>query len=650
MSPATALLLVDVQNDYLAHAGLYPDRSSLIAAVGRLLALARARGWPVFHVQTRASPDGSNWMPHWHAQGRGLCIEGSAGAESPPEARPAPGETVLAKSHYSAFQNPELAPLLERSGVERLVVAGVHSHACIRASVTDAYAHGLNVVLPIEAIGSYDPEHGALALEWLDGRAARCLSLSQLEGEGAAGPERLVRAPLWQHRNPSDQSEVLFETPLMDRGEVFAAADLLAPKSLGWAAIPIAERAQRLRSWRDRLAADREGWIDALVRDVGKPRRDAEGELAYAFALLDHICDTLSDGEAEGGREIRYRPHGMVGLVTPWNNPFAIPISKIAPALGFGNVALWKPALPAAALSERLMRSLADADLGECVSLVSGDAAAGQAVVQAPGVGAISFTGSIAAGRQIIQRCGRLTRPLQAELGGNNAAIVLAADDIAPVARDLAGAMFSFAGQRCTAIRRVIVESGQFDAFAGALAAAVEDLRIGDPSDAATQVGPVISAGVRSRLLDRIGEALAAGARLVTGGDMPAHCAEAGCWLNPTVLTGLADDSPLLREEMFGPVVALTAARDLDDALDQHNRFEQGLLGAIYTQDEASQARFLDRAEAGLLLVNQARPAFSAAGPFVGWKASGYGLPEHGRWNRDVYTRVQAVYRRNGPV
>ena len=650
MSATTALLLVDVQNDYLAHPGLYPDRSSLSAAIGRLLALGRARGWPIFHVQTRAAADGSNWMPHWQAQGRGYCIEGSAGAEPPHEAQPAPGEIVLAKSHYSAFQNPELARLLALRSVGRLVVAGVHSHACIRASVTDAYARGLEVVLPLEAIGSYDPEHGALTLEWLEGRAARCMTLSQLAGEDAAGPELLVRASAWQHRNPSDRSDILFEVPLMDRGEVFAAAQALNGRASGWAATPMEERVRRLRSWCDRLAADREGWIDVLVRDVGKPRRDAEGELAYAFALLDHICDTLADSEPGGGREVRYRPHGMVGLVTPWNNPFAIPISKIAPALGFGNVALWKPALPAAALSDRLMRSLADADLAECVGLVTGDAAAGQAVVQAPGIGAVSFTGSIAAGRQIIQRCGRLARPLQAELGGNNAAIVLAVDDIEPIARDLAAAMFSFAGQRCTAIRRVIVEADIFDSFAAVLAAAVEDLRVGDPSDAATQVGPVISEPVRARLLERVGEALAAGARLVIGGDIPAHCAEAGCWLNPTVLTGLAEHSPILREEMFGPVVALTAARDLEDALGQHNRFEQGLLGAIYTQDEASQARFLDRAEAGLLLVNQARPAFSAAGPFVGWKASGYGLPEHGRWNRDVYTRAQAVYRRDAPA
>ena len=115
----------------------------------------------------------------------------------------------------------------------------------------------------------------------------------------------------------------------------------------------------------------------------------------------------------------------------------------------------------------------------------------------------------------------------------------------------------------------------------------------------------------------------------------------------PTLIAGLSPDSPLVREETFGPLTVLMTATDLDDALAQHNSVEQGLLGTIYTDDESSQAAFLARAQAGMLLVNHARPAFSAAGPFIGWKASGYGPPEHGRWNRDVYARVQAVYRQN---
>jgi acyl-CoA reductase-like NAD-dependent aldehyde dehydrogenase len=286
-----------------------------------------------------------------------------------------------------------------------------------------------------------------------------------------------------------------------------------------------------------------------------------------------------------------------------------------------------------------------ESGLGAQVAIVTGGVEAGRAVVESPSVDAISFTGSITVGRQIGRRCGQLMRPLQAELGGNNAAIVLPDADPETTAQDLATAMFSFAGQRCTAIRRVIFAGPGFETFADALRAAVEALQVGLSADPLTDVGPVISPAVRDALLSHVSGALQAGARLLTRTEIPNDLPANGCWVAPTVLADLPEDSPVLGEELFGPVVALVRARDLGEALTHHNRFQQGLLGAIYTQDGAAQARFLAEAEAGLLSVNRARPAFSATGPFVGWKASGYGMPEHGRWNRDFYTRVQAVYR-----
>jgi acyl-CoA reductase-like NAD-dependent aldehyde dehydrogenase len=190
----------------------------------------------------------------------------------------------------------------------------------------------------------------------------------------------------------------------------------------------------------------------------------------------------------------------------------------------------------------------------------------------------------------------------------------------------------------------VIVEQPILPAFTRALCAAVEALRVGDPASALTQVGPVISLGRRAYLLRALDQARRSGAKVLTGGAAPAHTLSRGAWLAPTVLGALAPDAPAMREELFGPVVALVGARDLGQALEIHNDVEQGLLGALFSKDAASQARFLAEADAGILVINQARPAFADAGPFVGWKASGHGPPEHGRWNRDFYTRVQAVY------
>jgi acyl-CoA reductase-like NAD-dependent aldehyde dehydrogenase len=643
VSSGTALLLVDVQNDFLARDGLEPAAPDLIASIAALIDLARRREWAVVHVRTSAAADGSNWMPHWRDQGRAPCIEGTPGCEAPAGADALPGEAVLTKRFFSAFDNPDLSPLLEDGEVATLIVAGVHAHACIRATVTDAYARGFQVLIASEAVGSYDPEHSALTLDWLDGRAGRRISLAELsDWQPSISTSDKSR---WELRNPSDWGVLLDKVPLGGRAEVASACASLTRIQPGWGATPIGERRARLQDWHGRLAARRDEWIALLGEDVGKPRRDAEGEISYGLALVERLCATLTDEEESGGRVVRYRPHGIVGLITPWNNPFAIPISKIAPALGFGNAALWKPALPATRLSHRLHASLAESGLGAQVAIVTGGVEAGRAVVESPSVDAISFTGSIAVGRQIARRCGQLMRPLQAELGGNNAAIVLPDADPASTAQDLATAMFSFAGQRCTAIRRVIFAGPGFEAFAQSLKASVETLRVGSPADPLTDVGPVISPSVRDALLAKVSSALQAGARPLTRSELPSDLSASGCWFAPTVLTDLPAESPVLSEELFGPVVALVHARDLDAALSLHNQVEQGLLGAIYTQDGAAQARFLAEAEAGLLSVNRARPAFSATGPFVGWKGSGYGMPEHGRWNRDFYTRVQAAYR-----
>lgn len=643
MSRGTALILVDVQQDFLAQPSLHPDAAALTAAIAELLALARESGWEIVHVRTQAEPGGSNWMPHWRRSGRAPCIAGSEGAEPPEALRAHAGEAVLAKAFYSAFDSPDLAPLLADAQVARVIVAGLHTHACVGATVLDAYARGFEVIVPVEAVASYDPDHAAAALGWLAERAARCVSLADLRGRGAgAGGGALAPWPL---RNPADWDEILDEVPLAGADEVERCAAALAGEQRAWAGTALERRRDRLLRWREALAARREEWVELLVSDVGKPRADAEGEIGYGLALVDHVSANLADEEEEEGRLLRYRPLGTVALITPWNNPFAIPIAKIAPAVGYGNCALWKPALPASRLSRRLHESLAEAGLDAVVGLVTGGAETGQAALGAPQIAVVSFTGSIAVGRQIAARCGRLFRPLQAELGGNNAAIVLADADLEAAADDLAAAMFSFAGQRCTAIRRIIVEAPAFEPFSEALRTAIGRLRIGMPADPATQMGPVISMSARDRLLAQVSSARAAGARPLIESKVPAGLTDRGCWMMPTVLAGLAEESPVAADELFGPVVALSAARDLEDALVQHNRHRQGLLGAIFTRSAASEAAFLAGAEAGLLSLGRARPPFAAAGPFAGWKQSSYGIPEHGRWNRDFYTRVQAVYR-----
>lgn len=624
MSGKTALLLVDCQEDYLARDGLQPARESLITSIAAALAAARAKGWSIVHVRTRVAADGSDAMPHRRAAPE--AIAGTPGGEPPDILREHPGEPVFFKRFFSAFDADGLESTLRDRGVDSVVLAGVHSHACVQATALDAYARGFKVVVAEDLVGSYDPAHGVQALEWLDGRAASVAPSAAVLG----------LAPLpWQHRNPCDWDEVLGEV------ELHAAADVAseARRLEGAKPLPLAERASRLRGWHERLSSASGDWIDALIRDLGKPRTDAEGEVAYGLGLLAHVVATLVDEEAGADRAVRYRPYGIAGLITPWNNPFAIPIAKLAPALGYGDAALWKPALPGSRVAALLRDSLAEAGLGDHVALVTGDAAAGQAVLRSADL--VSFTGSVAAGKTIVAQAGRRFLPVQAELGGSNAAIIDESADLDAAATDLAAAMFSFAGQRCTAIRRVIVLDSVFDAFAERLAQAVAALRVGDPGDQATQVGPVIA---RDRQQAFLAMARDSGGSVITGGGIPARPPSSGCWIEPTLLTGLPPGHPLLTREVFGPLAAIIRVPDLAGAIAAHNATGMGLLGALFSQDERAIAAFLASAQAGMLSINRARPAFAAEGPFTGWKESSYGPPEHGRWNRDFYARAQAVY------
>ena len=623
MSGQTALLLVDCQEDYFARDGLLPPRDALISSIADALDAARKQGWPVVHVRTRVAADGSDAMPH--RQSAPEAVAGTHGAKPPDELREQAGEPVLFKRFFSAFDADGLEAALRERSVKRLIIAGVHSHACIQASALDAYARGFEVLVAEDLVGSYDPAHGRQSLDWLAGRAASVGTSAAILGT-AGGP--------WQLRNPGDWDEVLGEVAVQPASAVAEAAERLARLKL----MPLAERVERLRALHERLAIGRDTFVEALIRDLGKPRADATGELAYGLGLLAHVAATLEDEEAGVGRRVAYRPYGIAGLVTPWNNPFAIPLAKLAPAIGYGNAALWKPALPGSRIAAMLKAALDDCGLGDRVALVTGDGATGQAVLNHADL--LSFTGSVAVGRLIVAEAGRRAIPVQAELGGSNAAIVDSTANLDAAAEDLATAMFSFAGQRCTAIRRVIVLPDVHDAFVDRLVDAVNALCVGDPSLAATQVGPVLGKDRQQAFV-----AMARGdGTLLAGGEIPAGMPAGGCWVAPTLMADLPSGHPLLAGEVFGPLAAIVRVPDLASAITAHNATDLGLLGALFSQDEAAKAQFLDEAKAGILSLNRARPAFAAEGPFTGWKASGYGPPEHGRWNRDFYTRAQAIY------
>lgn len=669
MTQGTALLLVDLQQDFLTRPGLIPDPESLCGRAAALLAGARRRGIPVVHVHTLVGADGAGQMPHWTRQNRRQCVEGTPGAEPPPGVAPLDHELVVRKRYFTAFADQQLDTWLRGRGVQRLIVAGAYLHACVRSTVLDAYERGYEVWVADDAVGTTEPVHAEITRDYLAARAASFRRtddiLAALDGErGRAvcaadaaavlpvavidgAPRARPAAPRLAHRNPCRTDELLAEVPLGSAEEVADAAHAAARAGRAWARERAAARADRLQRWATELDARRGAFAELIVREQGKPRRFADEEIGRAVAHARVAAELANDSaplRIAAGVSAAQRPLGVVGLVTPWNNPLAIPVGKIAPALAFGNTVVLKPAPQASATALAILDSLAAAGFPPgVVNAVLGDAEAARALCREPRVAAVSVTGSLVTGRVLAALCAASLKPFQAELGGNNAAIVLGDADLESDVPTLMRAAFGFAGQRCTAIRRFVVErpiAARFESLARRATEALVNGASGDPS---TEVGPLISIEKRDRVAAAIERAVAGGARLVTGGFVPPDLTH-GAWLAPTLLADIDPRDAVAQVETFGPLAVILTANDLDHALEVANGVEQGLVLSVHSRDEAQRARVLDAAQAGIVQLRPGPLAVHPRAPFLGWKASGVGPPEHGVWDAAFYTRAQAVY------
>jgi alpha-ketoglutaric semialdehyde dehydrogenase len=663
-----ALLLIDIQHDFLQREGLAPSPADLVLNTSRLLSAMRTSKVPVMHVHTIVRADGSDRMPHWKLQNIWACVEGTSGSHPPDELLPREDEPVVAKQFYSAFDAPELLPLLSDLDIDTIIVAGLYAHGCIRATVLDAYAKGYQVLVVSDCIASTETEHSALSRSWLESRAANYVSSDSLAEMLAYAPEQnqlanVTVAPmavinskpiisshhsLWRHHNPSSHEEILIQVANADTVTIAHAIDSVSQAQIKWKPSP-ESRQSLLETWATLLEKHRDELTAMVVLETGKPVMDAVEEINRAVSHIkstaQHLPDWLAWHSEHSSHRVHYCPVGTIALITPWNNPVAIPVGKIAPALAFGNGVIWKPALPTSRTSMTVLQHLLDAGLPESlIAVVYGDAKVAGNIIRHPGINAVSLTGSSRTGAEVAQLCGQHNKTLQAELGGNNAAIVMADTDIGTAAQALAKSAFSFAGQRCTATRRIIIDSAIYERFVASLLEAVKALNIGEPNDVSTQVGPLISAKQRISVIDVIEQAVKHhDCKLLCGGEIPKSF-EHGYWYLPTVLEAPDADCPIVQDETFGPILVIQPASDFNDAIELCNKVRQGLVASIYTNDTELQQRFLISAQAGMLRINPTDFAIHPDAPFSGWKASGHGPPEHGQWDREFYSRVQVVY------
>lgn len=453
--------------------------------------------------------------------------------------------------------------------------------------------------------------------------------------------------------------EVIGSVPRLAEEHAHTALAAARRGAAAWGGTGLLARGQILlqvaRLMRERSAP----LAETIVRENGKTLAEATGEVEksaqffeyYGGMARDPYGYLLADARPGARAEVRYEPVGTVLIVTPWNDPLLTPARKLAPALLAGNAVIFKPASETPLAALELTRIFLDAGLpAEAISTLTGRG--GEIVdplLESEGVSAVSFTGSTAVGLRLQAKLAGSNVRVQTEMGGKNAVVVMADADLGLAVDTVVAGAFGQSGQRCTATSRVLVASGIRDEFAARLADAVAALRVGSGMDAATQVGPLVSRSQRDSVLGFVERAERDGGVVRARGEVPSDLPGNGYYVAPTLVDGVAAESELWTEEVFGPVVALRGFDTLDEAIDAVNASAYGLSAAVFTESLGTAAAFTDRVDAGQVSVNLPTSGWDIHHPFGGFKDSGSGYKEQGTEVLNFYTRVKTVAVRTAP-
>ncbi|WAJ43360.1 aldehyde dehydrogenase [Mycobacterium sp. Aquia_216] len=417
-----------------------------------------------------------------------------------------------------------------------------------------------------------------------------------------------------------------------------------------WGAMSGAERAEVMRAMAAALQVRGKAIAALVSRENGMPRRLSLGAngffpsiaLSYYAGLAEHLGDEDLRPGVLSHVSVHREPIGVVAAVVPWNYPMGLAAMKIAPALAAGCSVVLKPppetALDAFAWAEAALQAGLPAGV---LNVIPGGREAGAALVAHPGVDKVAFTGSTAAGRAIGEICGRLLRPVTLELGGKSAAIISDDAELDAFVAALPDICLPNNGQTCHATTRILAPASRYAEIVDAVTDTVRTLQVGDPLDKTTQIGPLVSAAQRSRVLDYIENGKASGARLTTGGGVPAN-QSLGWFVEPTVFADVHNAMTVAREEIFGPVLCVLPYTDEDEAIAIANDSDYGLGGTVWTADPERGAALASRMRTGSVGINHY--ALDVLGPFGGVKASGLGR-ELGPEGLAPYIALKSVYR-----
>ena len=456
-------------------------------------------------------------------------------------------------------------------------------------------------------------------------------------------------------RNPADREDVVGTFPRSDAEDLEAAVTAARRAYRGWRLTPPPVRGEIILRAAQLLKERKEELARLMTREIGKVLKEARGAVQEAIDMGEYVAgmgrrpfgeaipSELPDKTCFTWRE----PIGIVGLITPWNFPVAIPSWKTFPALMGGNAIVFKPAEDTPLCANRFVEILLEAGVpAGVVNVVHGfGEEIGAAMVEHPGIRAISFTGSAEVGRSIASRCGRLLKRVSLELGGKNAIVVMDDADLELAVDGAVWGGFGTTGQRCTATSRVIVHEKQLVDFTDLLRQRAETLRVGDGLDEAVEVGPVINEKQLRRIHSYTEIGVAEHARLLTGGRVLSDGGHArGNFYAPTIFGEVTPSMRIAQEEIFGPTVVIMPVQSMDQALEYANSTDYGLSLAIYTKDVNRAFRAMHELESGIVYVNAPTIGAEIQTPFGGVKNTGNGHREAGTGALDEFTEWKSIF------
>jgi alpha-ketoglutaric semialdehyde dehydrogenase len=453
--------------------------------------------------------------------------------------------------------------------------------------------------------------------------------------------------------NPSDTNDIVGEYAQADASQTGAAITAAHAAFPAWARATPQERHDILLRASVEILARRDELGRLLAREEGKTLPEATGEVARAGQIFDFFAgealripgEKFASARPNIDIEATREPVGVVGIISPWNFPIAIPAWKIAPALAYGNTVVFKPAelVPgsAHALAEIIVR--AGVPKGVFNLAMGRGSVVGQAILDHNQVDAVTFTGSVATGRLVAAACAGAMRKFQLEMGGKNPIVVLADADLANAVECAVNGAYFSTGQRCTASSRVIVEEPVYTRFADLLAERMRALVVDDALKAGTNIGPVVDQAQLDQDLSYIEIGRNEGARLAIGGER-LNRATPGFYMAPALFLDVDNSMRISREEIFGPVASMIPARNYDHALAIANDTEFGLCSGICTTSLKRASHFKRNSEAGMVMVNLPTAGVDYHAPFGGRKGSSLGPREQGRYAAEFYTTVKTAY------